>query len=178
MIKEVHCVANLERSHHLGRRVVGTHRRVETAGGRVAASAPDIQLLVRSAIADRIKANDVPDLDLRFGRNRTVSIRREMTRTRMMLTDEAVPQVEGFSFSLRTTAALQAEADRTQRSTPIFIIVNGAGIAGERGVIELGTDILLPPGKFKLCCCWGNATFARSGEGWTFTSWNKSVICS
>ena len=140
---------------------------------------PDIQLLVRSAIADRIKANDVPDLDLRFGRNRAVSIRREMTRTRMMLTDEAVPQVEGFSFTLRTRAALQAEADRTQRVTPMFIIVNGAGIAGEQGVIELGTDILLPTGKDgKLCCCRGNATFTRSVEGWTFGSWNKSVVCS
>jgi hypothetical protein len=140
---------------------------------------PDIQLLVRSAIADRIKAHDVPDLDLRFGRNRTVSIRREMTRTRMMLTDEAVRQVDGFSFSLRTTAALQAEADRTQHITPMFIIVNGASIAGDQAVIELGTDILLPPGRnFKLCCCWGNATFTRSVEGWTFASWYKSVICS
>lgn len=136
----------------------------------------EIQAFVRSALADRITADNIPDLDLRI--NRRVSIRREMTRAKMLLTEDAVPRIDGFSFSLRTTADLQAESDRTHQS-PMFIIVNDATVSNRGGVIELGTDVLLPADSQagKQCCCYGSATFRRSAGGWLFASWNNSIIC-
>src|SRR5579863_1683720 len=83
------------------------HAAASTPQAQVWPDAPaDIQAFVRNALAERIGAKNFPDLDLRFGRNRCISIRREMTNTRMMLTEQAVPTMEGFSFSLRTTADL------------------------------------------------------------------------
>jgi hypothetical protein len=96
----------------------------------------------------------------------------------MRLNDDALPRIEGFSLSLRTTAELQAESDRAN-SSPMFIIVNSVNVTGDTGIIQLGTDILLPTNSRagKLCCCVADGTFARSTTGWRFKSWSN-LVCS
>ena len=141
-------------------------------------AAANIQKFVRDALADRLKAGNIPDLDLRAGQNRTLNIRREITRDRKRLSDEALPRLDGFTLTLRTLPELQAETDRTNRS-PMFIIVNSVGLAEESGTIDMGTDVLLPTNsrQIKLCCCVARGTFARSTAGWTFQSWSN-FVCS
>jgi hypothetical protein len=151
---------------------------VDVQVGPIANAPAEIQTLVRQAIEDRIRAGDVPDLDLRFGRNRNLHIRREISRANLLLADDALPHVEGFTFSILTKAELQAESDRLNQSS-MFIIVNAAGIQNDTATVELGTDILLPTTSKagKLCCCIGAGSFKRAVLGWTLDHWG-SIVCS
>jgi hypothetical protein len=149
----------------------------QLTGQTVPLDAPaDIHALVRQAIEDRIAARDIPDLDLRR-HSPSLLIRREMSRT-LMLDSNAVPQVSGFSFQLRTSAELQVEADQTHTSI-MFIIANSAGVTGNTAFVDLGTDIVFPsdPKVIKMCCCVGNGRFNRVESRWVFERWSN-IVCS
>jgi hypothetical protein len=137
----------------------------------------DIQTLVRQAIEDRMAAQNIPDLDFRRP-SPTLLIRREMPRAKMMLGPDAVPQVSGYTFLLRTNTELQLEAEQTHTST-MFIIVNSAGITGNTALVDLGTDVVFPsvPKVSKQCCCVGNGRFNRVGSRWVFERW-VDMVCS
>jgi hypothetical protein len=141
-----------------------------------------IQTLIRQALEDRFRALDIPDLDLRYGRNRTVEIRREIRLDKARLTNDAQPHVDGFTFTLRTTAELQAEANlHPEHLGPLFVMVESANIseATHTASIELGTDALVPAGSkiLKFCCCWGPGYFRQSQDIWTLSSWG-TITCS
>jgi hypothetical protein len=153
-------------------------RAVGAQAGTMPDAPPAIQTLVRQAIEDRLKAADIPDLDLRFGRNRGLHIRREISHSGRLLTEEALPRVAGFTFSILTKAELQAESDRLNQSA-MFIIVNAASIQGDTAAVELGTDILMPTTSraLKQCCCIAVGTFNHRDVGWAFDHWS-GLVCS
>lgn len=137
----------------------------------------NIQTLVRQAVEDRTAARDIPDWDF-SRRPPTLLIRREMSRGRVMLGQDALPQVSGYTFLLRTNAELQTEADQTHTSI-MFVIVNSAGITGNTAFVDLGTDIVFPtvPKVIKMCCCVGNGRFNRVESRWVFERW-FDIVCS
>lgn len=151
----------------------------QTTGLALLPMAPaDIQTLVRQAIEDRVAARDIPDLDLRRHDSPTLILRQEMTRAKMRLGPDAVPQVNGYTFVVRTTAERQADADRTGRGSDMFIIVDSAGIAGSSAFVDLGTDLVVPtsPKVDRQCCCIGNGRFNGVGTRWVFERW-VSMVC-
>jgi hypothetical protein len=140
-------------------------------------AAPEIQAFVRSALDDRLRANDIPDLKLLQG-SRHISVRNVMPRAQRSLSESALPQIEGYDVVLVSPAEAQATADR-RNETVEFITVDDAIVGPSTATIEIGVDRAVPrtSGLIKLCCCTGQAEFRRSAGGWAFVKW-ASIVCS
>src|SRR6185295_7336624 len=72
---------------------------------------PDIELLVKQSVEDRFGASDLPDGNL-LGKATRIAIREEMPEAGLKLGRGALPQRDGYVFSLISGTAAQAEADR------------------------------------------------------------------
>jgi hypothetical protein len=138
---------------------------------------PDIELLVKQAVEDRLGAKDLPDGHL-LGKATRIAIREEMPEAGLKLGRGAVPQRDGYAFSLISGAAAQAEADRVGRPV-FFITVDRPSITDDTATISLGVDVASPrePTSIKMCCCTGQGQFRRTGDRWTFVKWAQ-MICS
>jgi len=140
--------------------------------------APDeVQAFVRAALENRLRANDVPDLNLAAGSHR-LAVRDSMPRAHLILKEAALPEVEGYQLYLLSAAEAQAEADRHNASV-LFIAVDEPSINGDSATIWLGVDTAVPSqsGLIKLCCCTGKAEFRRSASSWHFVKWS-TMVCS
>jgi hypothetical protein len=140
-------------------------------------AAPDIELLVKQSVEDRFGARDLPDGNL-LGRTTRIAIRAEMPEEGLKLGRGALPQRNGYAFSLISGAAAQAEADRAGRPV-YFITVDRPSITDDTATISLGVDVVSPrePKSIKMCCCNGIGQFQRAGGRWTFVKWVQ-MICS
>ena len=137
----------------------------------------EIQALVRAALEDRLRANDIPDLNLLQG-SRRIGVRGVMPRAQRSLSDSALPRLDGYELFLLSPADAQGAADR-RNETIEFITVDDPAVGPERATIWIGVDTAVPAksGLIKLCCCTGQAEFRRNGDGWTFVKW-VSMVCS
>jgi hypothetical protein len=124
----------------------------------------DVQAFVREALHERLDANQVPDVDVSAASTR-VAIREEMPAAHMKLTSDALPHRDGVVFYLLSTAAAQAQADRT-RIDVFFLIVDSPHIDGGTASLQIGSDIVIhhDPSRqiIKMCCCEDRAKFRRS----------------
>ena len=138
---------------------------------------PDVQQFVRAALTDRLRANDVPDLNL-LQSSRRIGVRDVMPKAHLLLQESALPELDPYQLFLLSPADAQAMADRRAATIP-FITIDQPSIDGDRATISLGVDIATPsnPRVIKLCCCTGQAEFHRSGGGWTFVKW-LTTVCS
>ena len=135
----------------------------------------EVQAFVRAALADRLRANDIPDGNLL--QSRRVGVRSVMPQAHLALNETALPQVT-YELFLQSPAEAQAEADR--RNTPVaFLIVDSPAINGDTATLTLGVDMATPRSSHlvKLCCCAGTAEYQRSGSTWVFVKWS-SIVCS
>jgi quercetin dioxygenase-like cupin family protein len=140
-------------------------------------AAPDVQQFVRMALMDRVRANDVPDLNLLHASHR-IAVRDVMPTAHLALNESALPQLDPYHFFLLSPADAQAVADRRKQTMP-FLTVDQPSIDGDTATVWLGVDIAAPadPNMIRLCCCTGRAEFRRSGGGWAFVKW-LVTICS
>ena len=140
-------------------------------------AAPDIELLVKQSVEDRFGAKDLPDGNL-LGKGTRIAIREEMPEAGLKLGRGALPQRDGYAFSLISGAAAQAEADRIGRPF-YFITVDRPSITEDTATISLGVDVVSPrePKSITMCCCTGQAQFRRAGDRWAFVKWAQ-MICS
>ena len=154
----------------------GDQRGVEAQSSARMATA-DVELLVKQSVEDRLGAKDLPDGNL-LGKGTRIAIREEMPEAGLKLTRGALPQRDGYAFSLISNAFAQAEADRIGRPF-YFITVDRPSITDDTATISLGVDVVSPrePKSITMCCCTGQAQFQRSGGRWTFVKWGQ-MICS
>jgi hypothetical protein len=140
-------------------------------------TSPEIDLLVRQALEDRLAANNLPDGNL-LGNSKRIAIRQEMPAAKLKMGRSALPQREGHEFYFISEAAAQSEADFTKQPVH-FITVDGPSIAGDTALISLGVDVIFPrtPKVGKLCCCTGRGQFRRAEGRWTFVKW-VDMVCS
>jgi hypothetical protein len=138
---------------------------------------PDIELLVKQSVEDRFGAKDIPDGNL-LGKATRIAIREEMPEAGLKLGRGALPQRDGYAFSLISDAAAQAEADRVGRPV-FFVAVDRPSIIDDTATISLGVDVVSPrePKSIKMCCCTGQGQFRRTDGRWTFVKWVQ-MICS
>ena len=138
---------------------------------------PDIELLVKQSVEDRFGARDLPDGNL-LGKATRIAIREEMPEAGLKLGRGALPQRDGYTFSLTSGAAAQTEADRSGRPV-FFITVDRPAITDDTATISLGVDVASPrePKSIRMCCCTGQAQFQRVGDRWMFVKWAQ-MICS
>ncbi|HTL38869.1 MAG TPA: hypothetical protein VL326_37315 [Kofleriaceae bacterium] len=84
-----------------------------------------------------------------------------------VLSPAALPSKE---FALRSTAELQAEADRTQTNA-YFILITSVDIDGAEARVWVGVDFMKPAGaRGGLCCCSASQTFVKRGKSWRYKS--------
>ena len=138
---------------------------------------PDIELLVKQSVEDRFDAKDLPDGNL-LGKATRIAIREEMPEAGLKLGRGALPQRDGYAFSLMSNAAAQAQADRAGRPV-YFITADRPSITDDTATIALGVDVVSPrePKSIKMCCCTGIGQFQRAEGRWTFVKWAQ-MICS
>jgi len=147
------------------------------AQGAVVVAPDSVQEFVKAALADRLRANDIPDLKV-LDSSRPIGIRDVMPEAGERLESAAVPAVGSYRFFLLSPADAQAAADRD--STPVaFLTVDRPIISGDSATIVIGVDLTLPrtSHQVKLCCCTGSAEFQRTDRGWTFVKWS-GMVCS
>jgi len=136
----------------------------------------EIQDLVRDAIADRFRADDIPDINLLPDRTH-VFVLRELGSAHLKLTDRALPSLREAHFALISADDTHAMAARTGRDV-VYIAVDGPLINGDSATISLGVDFVpANTSSVKMCCCSGRAQFSKAAERWTFVKW-ISMTCS
>jgi hypothetical protein len=155
--------------------VTGT--RARSAQSAATPASPEIEAFVRAALQDRFAADDIPDLSLARAPHR-IGIRREMGRAHLLLSDSALPSIDGYEFFLQPEADAQAIAD-ARNSGVLQIVVDEPRINGDAATISIGTDQVLPrdPNLVKLCCCTATLQFHRVKDRWTFVR-SIAVVCS
>jgi creatinine amidohydrolase/Fe(II)-dependent formamide hydrolase-like protein len=131
----------------------------------------DVEDFIRQALADRVRAGDIPDVGM-LGAGRRIAVRPEMPAAQLTLGPGALPMVAGFEFVLLTAANAETEATRTKKNVP-YLTVDRATIAGGEATLTLGVDFAAPGGgaAIKMCCCEGVAKFRRNGDRWVFVAW-------
>src|SRR5438552_5960932 len=81
----------------------------ESSPGAEVLASPEIQILVKAAIEDRLKAGDLPDGGMLRNTTR-IAVREEMPSARLRLGPESLPQFEGREFYFVSQPSAQAEA--------------------------------------------------------------------
>ena len=141
-----------------------------------AVASPEIHLLVKQALEDRLSEARLPGGELLASAR--VGVRVEMPLAGLRLGPEALPTHAGYEFYLVSAATAQVEADKTGERVHL-IFVDRPSISGDSARVSLGVDIVWPrePQQIKLCCCIGEAEFRRTNGRWIFVQW-ANMVCS
>jgi hypothetical protein len=137
----------------------------------------EVELLVKQSLEDRLLAGDLPDLHL-LGNNKRLCIQEIIRSEGIRITENALPQLPGYEFSLTTKDSAQEKANQVGKM--IFdIIINRPHITGEWATIWLGVGATLPADSnmVLLCCCKAHGLFQFIDGRWTFVRWMER-ICS
>ena len=125
---------------------------------------------VRTAIADRYRAGDIPDQNL--VQDNTVYVFVEMGKSGYILDQSAVPRLPNARAVLvdRTRARDLAYGAKSLS----MIEVDDVRIDDNGAALRLGVAIYRDPtdNLIILCCCSAKAEFSRKGTGWQFLQWS------
>ena len=140
---------------------------------RLKPASAEIEDFIHQALADRMAAGALSDLDL-AGKSRRVLVLDELPDAGLRISVKALPASELRRYVLVSSAAIQAEADRTKQ-TLYFITIDRPVIAGDEATVWLGVDLVEPTDSkmIKLCCCASQEFFRRTQERWEFV---KSLV--
>jgi hypothetical protein len=155
---------------------VGTLAAPTRAGIIEDKAAAEVLRFVRFALHDRLLAGDIPDIEVaRRPGEAQVLVRADLPSSRMMLTDEALPEVPGLRLELVTLAAARETAERTGKDVG-FVTIDKVQVGDVSAVVWLGADYAAreQPGLIKLCCCEGEARFVKRDGTWVFEKWGWS----
>jgi hypothetical protein len=136
---------------------------------------PEVEALVRAAIADRYQASDIPDQALLQGKD-AVHVFDEMKRSGYVLSAAAVPKIPSTNLVLVGRARARDLA-RGTGSGLHFIEVDDVRIEGDRASLKMGVGVYPDPAfeGAQLCCCSARAELARDGAAWQFRDWGERV---
>lgn len=136
---------------------------------------PEVDVLVRQVLEERLVAGDIPDIGLLRGAKR-IAIRSELPKSQLVLGEAALPQRDGYEFRLISTSEATAEAERT-KAWVYFIAVDRLERSQETVTMWLGTDFIAPaePRIMKTCCCERSVQYRRVQDRWAFVSWSVGI---
>ena len=136
---------------------------------------PQVDVLVRQVLRERITAGDIPDFGLVRG-NRPILVRRELDEG-VELTEAALPRLHGVTLSLIGVREAYARAAATHGGVT-FLTVGPLTIRGDTATLLLGVDVAEPPGSgVKMCCCARVVQYVRAGTQWRFAGPGEG-LCS
>ncbi|MFN7953614.1 MAG: hypothetical protein U0610_17945 [bacterium] len=124
-------------------------------------------------MADRITANDLPDIGLASQADSVTVLNEARSGAGILtLTLADIPRPAGRSIRLISRDEAQAQADAT--GTEVFFVAAWEPqITGSAGSLVLGTSLAAPQASTKnyLCCCTRPAAFTKTDGRWRFTRW-------
>jgi hypothetical protein len=136
-------------------------------------AAPEIELLVKQALEDRMPLSFPYQALL----TSDVGLRRELPAARLTIGPDALPSMAGYTFELASSTTAQAEANRTMKYISI-VTVDRPSIAGDRATLWMGVSTFAPAGAFNvMCCCAREATYVLREGRWMFSKWGEDGGC-
>ena len=139
---------------------------------RQRAAPEEVESLVRTAIASRFRAADIPGEDLLEGTD-PVLVFEEMQQAGYTLSPAALPSETGPGFHMISRGEAQELAYGTFNGLAL-IAVDEPEIVNDRAALKMGVGSYpdVRAGWTPIWHCWATAEFLQMPQGWTFVRWS------
>ncbi len=142
----------------------------------IAPRSPDLDL-VRQVLAERLVADDLPDLDaIRRGAQVAVSPVVALPGGNLLLTPDDLPRIPGRTIRLLDPATARAEADATHDEV-FYLELAVANRTNETATVWFAVRMAMPldSSARRMCCCERSARFAKVDDIWRFAGWDRGT---
>jgi len=133
--------------------------------------------LVRQVLAERLVAEDLPDLELvRHGDQVVLSPIVSVPGGNLVLNPEHLPRIPGWTFRLLDRDGARLEADATRHDV-FYLELAVSTRSGDSATVWFGVQMVMPSDSTAtpMCCCERSARFTKVDEIWRFAGWDRGT---